>query len=314
MIHTNKKYFHIEKLREVVSMLIPEKEVKSIERVDKGISSNIFKLEGDERLFLRITSSLEESYTPEYLIHQNLREIAVKVPKIICHKDFYEPLGGHSLLITSEIEGSTISETSGEEVLYEAGVDLAKIHSLSFDSFGYIKRYSKEINKIQGTFHSYREFLFNKYYVHLDKIYQEGIINRERYMFLNKLPDRVTLEIKYGSLLHGDLSSEHIFENKGTYAGIIDFSDSKIGSRYLDLGYFKINNRNLFKNLLRGYVSDSKVNTVDFRLLSITTVILGVRMLSYAVDDSLYIDKDIFKRRRDSFDAELDALLRSNYF
>lgn len=309
MIHRNKRLFNKEAIRNTVSKLLMDRDIKNITRIDKGLSTNVFRVEGKCVYYARIASSLEESYTPECLIHSYLTKIGVKVPQIVCHEDFCQLLGGHSICITSSIEGKEVSQTkSTSSVLFQAGKDLSRIHSLRFSFFGPIERYVRGIDEIRGRFCSFEEFLFDRYPFHIGKLLDADIINIDEFKFLSKVPENNIFEIEQGSLLHGDLSGDHIFQKGNKYSGIIDFSDAKVGSRYLDLAYFKINNGDLFEDLLNGYLDDSEFSKEDFVKLQLTTLVLGVRILSYCLDDYDFIERSILRRRRSSFRNILEEL------
>ena len=91
------------------------------------------------------------SFAAEATAHKIMTDANVQVPQIIAFED-KETMSGKSMMLISEISGVCMEESYPEnpaEILREAGRQLALIHSIPVDGFGWIDRTSHDILKCE---------------------------------------------------------------------------------------------------------------------------------------------------------------------
>jgi aminoglycoside/choline kinase family phosphotransferase len=119
-----------------------------IERVLSGVSTYVYRIQLAENTFyLRILPELDMSFGVEVHVHSLLREKEVQVPEVIYFEHLNKDLG-MSLMLVKEIPGTTINDCLSldeyEDVLFEAGKQIAVINQVKVNGFGWIKRDNEE--------------------------------------------------------------------------------------------------------------------------------------------------------------------------
>lgn len=306
----NEIEINIPLIESLINSIIPKNNTHTIERTSHNFSTIVFRIIGNKIFYLRIAVDKKENFTPETLIHSKLIELGLNVPEIIFFENFSSKLNGHSFMLIPDIGGVQINNNVFKEVIYEAGKGLAKINSLHFNGFGMIERFSKNISEIKGSKENHIDFILNFYKEKLLKIYKNNIITNcditrlENFIEQNKH----LLDIDKGNLVHGDFNLNHIFQKDGVLSGIIDFGDAKISNQFYDLAYFKICNRNYFEDLFDGYKQNIVLPENWENILKITTLIVGIRIISSEIDNINFVDNKILKEKVKSFKKEVESL------
>jgi fructosamine-3-kinase len=306
----NEIEINIPPIESLINSIIPKNNTHNIERTSHNFSTIVFKIIGNKIFYLRIAVDKKENFTPETLIHSKLIELGLKVPEIIFFENFSAKLNGHSFMLIPDIGGIQMNNDIFKEVIYEAGKRLAKINSLQFKGFGMIERFSNDISEIKGSKENHIDFILNFYKEKLLKICRNNIITDcdvtrlENFIEQNKH----LLDIDRGNLVHGDFNLNHIFQKDGVLSGIIDFGDAKISNQFYDLAYFKICNRNYFEDLFDGYKQNIVLPENWENILKITTLIVGIRIISSEIDNINFVDNKILKEKIKSFKKEVAGL------
>jgi aminoglycoside phosphotransferase (APT) family kinase protein len=311
MKNPNYKKFDILLLQKKISEILPKNRTRNIVQINEGFSTNIFKIVGEKIYYLRVPGSPKENLTPEYLIHKKLSKNKVKVPQIVYYENFCNELDGHSLMITSSIHGQSLLDTRyNKKIIYEAGIELAKINSFKFKGFGAISKFKRNTTKVSGLWKTHEGFLLRDFKEKLEKIYDAKIVTNSQINLIESFLEnnKKLINIDSGNLAHGDFNLVHIFQSNNKYTGIIDFGDAKISNQLYDLAYFKICNRDLFEMLFDGYKSQIKLPNNHKEILKMMTIIVGVRIISSDLGDIEFINKKIFYNKKKSFMEEVRTL------
>lgn len=256
-----------------------------LESVRKGGSTYVFRIKVDKQTYyLRIFQEQDVSFAVEVKVHELLIKKGVHVPKII-HHEHKNNVVDLSIMIAEEISGKDMEDKSivlnrkFEQVLFDAGKQIALINQIEVDGFGEINRdiQDKLVGEIK-TFHDYYYenlendiFLLSKYTfdVHEKKAVKDFLENG-----FNLLDKDVS------HLVHGDFDLSHIFQSGGKYTGIIDFGDIKGSSPLYDLGHFKTHDLiKGFESLINGYKDIQNLSSKDFLEISLWSLFVGVRRL-----------------------------------
>lgn len=249
--------------------ILKDEEVLDCQPLQEGMSSHVFQITTEnEKYYLRIATQDYESYFLEKLAHEELLKRGVKVPKIKYFEEKNRQIN-RSILLTEEIKGeqvesqkNNLSNKEVSEILFSAGKDLAKIHSIPVTGYGPISREPGDKSLIADST-KYEDFVLwdineamELWRKHSDFTLKESdeilaIADTFRNLFKDTKP----------ILAHGDFGLEHIYAEKGKYTGIIDFGDIRGASIYHDLANFLIySNRESYELLLDGYgaINDPK--------------------------------------------------------
>lgn len=243
---------------------LPEFSTCSVENVDEGVSTAVYRLlKGDEILYLRVSDE-GENMSSEALAHKLVLEKGVKAPMVLYCCDFSHLLK-RSFMITSEIKGTSLQSCGNipEDVLVETGKQLGLINSIAVENFGWIDREVKGAKKLVGCYKSFEEFALNFERIEnmLKDLIKFGLFdaalaaNYMSYVIVRK----DVLNVSQAVLSHGDFDLSHIYINRGVYSGIIDFGDIRATSVFHDLGHFYTHAPRYFLPLLSGFLSVNKL-------------------------------------------------------
>lgn len=252
--------------------------------IEGGISTDIFKLVDEKsELFLRIAPDGENMST-EAMIHTLALEAGVSVPKCVYYEDFNKQLG-KSFMITNKMPGFPVTSLAEnrEQIIVSAGKDLAKLHTITVEGFGWLDVKTSNCKKIMGSFDSYSQFIFDGVDIlgRLSFLNEESILsntvcnNIEGFLLQNK--DKLSLE--QAVLSHSDLSNEHIFFDRDSYTGLIDFGDASAMSRYYDLAKYSLNEPEDYQFLIEGYTKVESLPDSYEEYIKLESAILTIRTL-----------------------------------
>ena len=292
--------------------------IVEIKKVKKGQSTHVFSIiaESGEKYYLRIPKDPKESILSEVLIHKKLLKACVKVPNVVAYGDSSTELKGSSFILIESIGNDSCAQLSYsdskiEEILKNAGKDLFLINSIPVEMFGAVYRTKDQQTKgLIGDQINYKDFIYNRIEKNVEILEKSHFFSEIQISIIKRVLNSEkfslhVLNMKQGYLAHGDYNLEHIFQNKGSYTGVIDFGDAKSAPKGYDLAYFKICNPSYFDSLLSGYVEASG-NHIPFYEDVILVFLVGIRILSSAFEN------DQIKDRKDcrfqSFLRELEIL------
>lgn len=258
-----------------------------LEEVKQGASTFVYRLRTGAKVFyLRILPEADMTFAGEVKAHEILLGRGVRVPRII----HYEPRNqvlGLSLMVEEEIKGTSAQDSwpaAGlNEILQEAGRELALVNQVPVDGFGWVKRENC------GTLLGEKPTLGDLYYEHL-----ESDLNLlPEYPFSPEEAVAIRLHLETGlasldrakaSLVHGDFDLTHIFHSDNSYSGIIDFGEIMGHHPLYDLSHFKLQDGFAgspkgFDALLQGYESVTPLTPDDLWQVELWVLFRGVRYL-----------------------------------
>lgn len=262
-----------------------------LERVAEGVSTCVYRIiHNNETFYLRILPEEGQSFAPEVAVHQQLRQMGVKVPEIIYYEHFYEPLQ-RSLMLTTEIKGYPLSQSSKlslqqlEPILLEAGRDIALINSIHVDGFGWIRREQPDTTDLRAELPTFRAFALE--YWDADIAYlAEHVLSPSEVTALEQIRYHYDswLDETQGYLAHGDFDTTHIFQNNGHYTGIIDFGEIRGTNPLYDTGQFHMRDGEylsytLLPSLLAGYKEVAPLPNDYMNTIRFTGLLINVRAL-----------------------------------
>ncbi len=282
----------MQRVEAVVSHLFPASGTQ-VERVLSGISTYVYRITSQYQIYyLRILPDEEASFTPEIAALTLLRQHDVRVPEIVFFEDYNDILG-RPIMIEAEIRGQALSRSSFprellEKVVVEAGRDLARINLLPVNGFGWVRVNRDESERLGGALPTFRAFVLayreaDLAYLRMHVLRPQEIARLER--VLQRYDGR--WQIEQGYLAHGDFDSTHIFQERGRYAGIIDFGEVRGANRWYDLAHYRIRDGarppfQLFHALECGYAEITPFPPDYEQQLRFTSVLINLRALSRA--------------------------------
>jgi len=261
-----------------------------VERVDEGVSTYVYRINrGNEVFYLRVLPEANASFAPEVHVHELLRAKNVKVPEIVYFEHYNESLQ-RSIMVTGEIKGKHIGCYPANEVprniLVEAGRDLAVINSISVQGFGWIKRDSSKVTALEAELPTYRAFVFEYLQEDLAFLSERVLSTRE----INAIWGIIDccdawLDEEQALLVHGDFDATHIYQEHGSYSGIIDFGEIRGGDPFYDLGHFQVHDGETLPDRVLPYLLEGYREVVqlpeDFeRRIYFSSLLIAIRTLA----------------------------------
>jgi aminoglycoside phosphotransferase (APT) family kinase protein len=252
----------------------------NIEEVNEGVSTNVFKLEDTETYYLKIPPN-RDFLEATVLANKLLLQEGINVPEIVYSKEdsknFYieKELKGRSLK-----KDSTLSEEQKNEIVIEAGKDLARINSIPVNGIGWIEGVRN--GQLFSNSRNYNDYVLRNNGNILNDLLQINVLSNEQAEKIAKyIIEHQTLLDTEGvsNLAHGDFCTEHIYHINGKYSGIIDFGDIRGTSKYHDLAHFYTYDRKYFDSLVKGYNSVYQLHSDYIDKVLLEAVVFGVRKL-----------------------------------
>lgn len=279
-------------MRENVSKAVVEKLIGTlhefrdctVSEVENGSSTDVFGLTNHEdQYYLRIAPE-GENISTEAAIHGLARQAGVRVPDCKYYEDFNSLLN-RSFMVTSTIPGHPLTDSQGgnSEIISSAGEDLALLHSIKCNGFGWFDVTTPHGNELIGAFNTYSEFIFDgiKILDRLSFLKEKEILNKEVSDSVREyiVKNRNGLDSGTAVLSHCDLNNEHIFCSENSYSGLIDFGDASAMSVYHDLAKYSLNEPKDYRSLLQGYLKINPLQKNYQDTIKLEAVIAAVKIL-----------------------------------
>lgn len=282
--------YSIDIIRSVVRQVFPTGELPTVERVDEGVSTLVYRLRrGRECFYLRVLPEEGAGFAPEARVHALLRERGVRVPEVIYYEDRNEAVG-RAVMVTTEIAGAPVSGYGAGEglsrILAEAGRDLAVINGVPVDGFGWIRRDAALGDALAGERATFREFAL-EHFARDSALLGAGALRREEVAAIERIVVERDAWFDGGRawLAHGDFDATHIYQCDGRYTGIIDFGEIRGADRWYDLGHFNLHDGErlpvrALPFLLAGYREVAPLPDDGEARIEFVSLLIGVRGLA----------------------------------
>ncbi|ACL70105.1 aminoglycoside phosphotransferase [Halothermothrix orenii H 168] len=209
-----------------------------------------------------------------------------------------------SYLLREVIEGHSLKEyfkktRNVENIFYEAGQILAKLHSIEFEDKGIIK---PDLSVKKYDIFSKTEYLF-----FLEKLFVNGVISREKYSLLKKVDINYYFGGRKNVLCHCDYTPNNILVKNNQIVGIIDFEWASSAPFMDDLVSFDLFaeldgfNRQI-NSYYKGYKLIKEIDKFYFENINFYKFYRLITMLSYqvGVTDERY-DYQFYNKMRKRF-------------
>jgi Ser/Thr protein kinase RdoA (MazF antagonist) len=202
----------------------------SCQRTPTGTSTQVYRVDRDgEAFFVRIAEDAEASLAPEVELHSALRASGVRVPAVTHYEPFDDALA-RSVMVTTEVTGGPFNAATPEDgvpmIGRSAGRDLARIHDIPVQGFGWIRREHHEAGwPLRAENPTYAEYV-NPAAV-TGPLMGIGFTSAQAQQVEGLLEEAVKVGPAggIGPVAHGDFDTSHIFESSGVYTGLIDFGE-----------------------------------------------------------------------------------------
>lgn len=240
--------------------------VSDIIRMEQGVSTEVYNINPQtDNLYLRILPEKDYAFSQVVTVHNKAAELGIKVPNVIYSEDFSNLFDGKSFMLISAIDGKNLEYSDNnnrDEVLTQAGIDVAKLNTITCNGYGWIERSKPLLNALEGVFKSLKDDLTQKLDDRLS-VYmsQEMLTNSQVNKILKLVAKLEDTNNNTSTIAHTDISYAHIFHNNGSYTGIIDLDDIRGADKYLDLAEASMSFSDMdYKNFLQGHLSISKIS------------------------------------------------------
>lgn len=226
------------------------------ERANKGVSTEVYRMERSGEVFYLRVAKEGESMANEAKAHELCQVAGALVPEIVHFEEKNEVLE-RSLMITRDVGGSCVENMRGEiprNLLVDAGKNLAKINSVSVPGIGYIDKESGV--GFVGSGKNYGDFILKDVDEKIEQLARLGILDGETAELAAGFVRRNTkmmLGYEKGWLAHGDFDMTHVYAVGGKLTGFIDLGDIRAASKYHDLAHFYMYSPEYFSSLVEGY-------------------------------------------------------------
>lgn len=200
------------------------------QRTESGSSTQVYRVVvAGETFYARMAEEVDASFAPEAELHRVLVAAGARVPDVVHYEPFDEALE-RSVLVTTEIVGSPLgaatTEREAASIGEAAGRDLARIHAVPVQGFGWVQReHGRAGWPIRGEHPTYAAYVDPPSVA--APLVAVGFTVGQADGVVRLLEEAVELgpPSGVGSVAHGDFDASHIYEVGGTYSGLIDFGE-----------------------------------------------------------------------------------------
>jgi Ser/Thr protein kinase RdoA (MazF antagonist) len=170
----------------------------------------------------------------------------------------------------------------------DPGRQLALIHTIPVEGFGWIRRDRPDATRLQATLPTLQAFALDELSVHLATL--NGVLTAAELRAVDRIVANGTtlLSAKNATLVHGDFDTTHIFHNRGVYSGIIDFGEIRGADPFYDLGHFALHDgeripARVLPFLLAGYSEVTPLPSDTMQRVRLWSLLIGIRALARSV-------------------------------
>jgi len=266
-----------------------------------GITTN-----SGQEIIVRISRSKHSRFEVEKWAIERARDAGVLAPEILLLEQHDSEDENLTFCVQKKIEGERLKAlmsrvgVESEEVIQatiNAGVNLAKIHSVKTDGYGGLREPGK------GKFDTWEKFMLEwvgkrEYLIDsanelgleeevIDKAL--GILEANSNIYQNVEPH----------LLHGDYGGDHIFVQDGKVTGIIDFENCMGGDVAWDFGWWSYfwKSRPPIELLIEGYKKEGDLGSQFELRVNLCKLRLGLDMIWYYTQEQNEAGQNLAKQR-----------------
>lgn len=257
------------------------------QRTPDGVSTQVYRLlRGSETFYLRIAEEADENLETDAELHQRLRDLGVKVARII-HVEPFNTKIGRSTMITTEVPGISLAEISSPTLaasaVEKAGADLAVLNQVPVDGFGWVQRRGRRW-PLHAEHPTYTPFAIS----YLPSPWPGPLTSLFATPILDTIEDLIEHERHQppaqALLAHGDFDITQIFCADGRYTGLIDFGEIRGTEPLFDLGHFYLHDQEtiptaLLPALLTAYQRVQPLPADHEQSIRRSAILLGLRQL-----------------------------------
>lgn len=245
----------------------------TFEPARNGHSTPIFRVGLDGQVcYLRLSETSEASLGPEAVAHEVLLSYGARVPAVIGYEPFDRMLN-RSVMLTTAIPGSSLDDAMPADpsaVLFAAGADLARIHRVPVQGFGWISRDDPLPARLSAPFAAWDGFAADLTSRPLDGWFEPTLLAQ-----IETLARLAPADPTQVALAHGDFDTSHIFALHGQYTGIIDFGEIRGAEPTFDLGPLELHAPAALPFILQGYASATPLPEDASRQIAASAIRIG---------------------------------------
>jgi aminoglycoside phosphotransferase (APT) family kinase protein len=256
----------------------------AVARATEGVSTIVYRVDaGTQIYYLRILPELDASFAPEVAAHQQLRAAGLHVPEVL-YFEHYSALFQRSLMLTTAIRGRTIGHTqpppTAQQIVIEAGHELAQLNQVSVQGYGWVRRDTADL-QLRGEHPTLSGWLTEEFESPIRALRRCRDLTLRDADALLRLLEVACEQLQHepAVLAHGDFDATHIYYHDDLYTGIIDFGEIRGAHQLYDLGHFAVENSDLLPSLLKGYSSVTPLRDNELRQIHLTGLLIAARRL-----------------------------------
>lgn len=266
-----------------VRSLLPEASTLTVERVTEGGSTIVYRIQlPSTTYYLRIWPERGESFAPERIVHDRLHAAGLHVPQVIAC-EYENALLERSIMLTTAIAGKSVGygqhPTAVAHIVREAGRELAYVHKIPVQGYGWIKRQPMDEDGLYAEYVTVPEWLEKHFAAPIAALQRNQTFEPHDVQRLHTLLEQATKRFQHepAVIAHGDFDVTHIFYENESFTGMIDFGEIRGTYPVYDLGHFAIENGPLLPYLLDGYQEVTPLAADSMNNILLTGVLIAAR-------------------------------------
>jgi aminoglycoside phosphotransferase (APT) family kinase protein len=278
-------YEDVAVVAQYVRSIFPEEPVSAIERVAEGVSTCVYRIQcAGATYYLRILPEAGASLAPEADVHRRLRAAGVRVPDIV-HYEACPAAFQRSAMMTTALPGCALGygqqPAAGPQILRQAGRDLARINQVTVQGYGWVDRTAGQADALRAEYATLPQWLLGHFDAPIRALHQCCDFSAHDVGLLQALLEAACRLFQHEAavLAHGDFDVTHIFYDRDTYSGVIDFGEIRGAHPLYDLGHFAIEHSDRLPHLIEGYSEITPLAANAIIRIQLTSLLIAARRI-----------------------------------
>jgi aminoglycoside phosphotransferase (APT) family kinase protein len=275
-------------LGQVARRVFPGARSVSVEPASPGRLLVVYRVRADGvTYYLRVAEEAGEDLTTDAQVLARLAGLGVRVPAVV-HVETQPGDLDRSFLIVAALAGQSLASHGTDEqarrAARAAGRDAALINTIEAEGFGWLRR--DGLPGLRAELACYADFVASDLPGRWPGWLADAFTAEELDALQVVADQERQRPVRRAHLAHGDFDAIHIWlDDRGRYAGIIDFGEMRGADRHFDLSHFLLHDHAarsvpLFEDFLAGYAEATALAEDHRDLIRRSAIMSGLRQLS----------------------------------
>ena len=249
------------KIEKIIKSNLEEKLI-NYSKIDQSIINEVYDIKTNKKEYILRVANVWDSgkFEREAWAYKKCKEEGLPVPTVYA-VDMSGKIIPNSYIILERMPGKLAKEmiikTGNKAIAVEAGKQLAKMHRIKLEGYGWIRNG-------KGVYKNWKAYLDDRLYKELKDLYKNNHLSENEYNKIIEFYQKKKPENKKQRLIHCDYHFKNLLSDGKKITAILDFELCCVGDPMMDFGVHfcynylkkkkqKLDGKALIKYLIQGY-------------------------------------------------------------